>query len=178
MTLMSEEATPNHDPRKVATTPAILAATVLGVGYLRPGPGTWGSLAGLPLAWLVMQIPSGWGMPAFVFQAIVSALVFAIGVPICTIACQQLGVKDPGMVVYDEWAVMPLVFLLVPLSSLWVWLAGFGLFRLVDISKPPPIRRMEKLGNGLGVMIDDLMAAVYANVALQLVVRFGPFTVG
>jgi phosphatidylglycerophosphatase A len=117
-------------------------------------------------------------VPAFVPQLVVIAVIFAIGIPICTVACRQLGVKDPGMVVYDEWAVMPLVFLLVPLESPWVWLAGFGLFRLFDISKPPPIKKLENLPEGLGVMVDDLMAAVYANIALQLVVRFGPLAVG
>ncbi|MCG8583227.1 MAG: phosphatidylglycerophosphatase A [Pirellulales bacterium] len=163
---------------KRPTTPAILAATVLGVGWLRPAPGTWGSLAGLPLAWLVVQIPDAAGVPAVVIQAVVASVIFAIGIPICTAASRQLGIKDPGMVVYDEWAAMPFVFLLVPQGNPWIWLAGFGLFRLFDISKPPPIKKLEKLGEGLGVMIDDLMAAVYANVALQLLVRLGPLSAG
>jgi phosphatidylglycerophosphatase A len=175
---MSEGTTESSEqqPTRLRTTPAILAATVLGVGWLRPAPGTWGSLAGMPLAWLVMQMSGGWGVPTFVYQAIVAGVIFVVGIPICTVACRQLGVKDPGMVVYDEWAAMPFVFLLVPLGNPWVWLAGFGLFRLFDITKPPPIKKLENLGEGLGVMIDDLLAAIFANCALQLIVRFGPLS--
>jgi phosphatidylglycerophosphatase A len=153
------------------TTPAILGATVLGVGWLRPAPGTWGSLAGLPLAWLVMQIPSGAGVPAAVYQTICAAAIFLAGIPICTAAASELRKKDPGEIVYDELAAMPFVFLLVPLSSAWIWLAGFALFRLFDIVKPPPIKRFERLRDGLGVMADDVVAAFYANIALQILVR-------
>ena len=170
----SEQATP-----KQRSTPAIWLATVGGVGWIPFAPGTWGSAAGVPLAWLVMQIPDWLGMPAPAIQAVVMAAIFLVGIPICTIAANQMGLgKDPGQIVYDEFAVMPVVFFLVPLGNPWLWLAGFGLFRVFDILKPPPIKRLEKFGDGLGVMIDDLMAAVYANVALQLLVRFGPLAPG
>jgi phosphatidylglycerophosphatase A len=173
---MSNETTPSSDKKKHPRTPAIFAATVMGVGWIPFAPGTWGSLAGLPLAWLVLQIPDALGLPAVVIQTVVAVVIFWIGIPICTIAGRQLGMKDPGLIVYDEWAAMPFVFLLVPLSNPWVWLAGFGLFRLFDITKPPPIKRLENLDDGLGVMADDLLAAFYANIALQLLVRFGPLS--
>lgn len=175
---MSDETPSDNIPPPPRTTPAILAATVLGIGWLKPAPGTWGSLAGLPLAWLVVQIPDVGGLPAILVQVAVTAVIFAIGVPVCTAASRQLGVKDPGMIVYDEWAAMPVVVLLVPQGNAWMWLAAFGLFRLFDITKPPPIKKLENFGDGLGVMIDDLMAAVYANIILQLLVRFGPLSPG
>ena len=166
-------------PPQRRSTPAIWLATVAGTGWIPFAPGTWGSAAGVPLAWLMMQIPDWLGVPAPVIQAALMAAVFLVGIPICTVAARQMGLgKDPGQIVYDEFAVMPVVFFLVPLGNPWLWLAGFGLFRVFDILKPPPIKRLEKFDDGLGVMVDDLMAAVYANVVLQLLVRFGPLASG
>lgn len=73
--------------------------------------------------------------------------------------------KDPGPVVWDEIATVPLVFLLWPSGITWLWLlVGFGLHRLFDITKPPPCRQLERLPEGLGVMVDDVAAAGYAAI--------------
>lgn len=123
-------------------------------------PGTFGSLLGPPLVWCVQRlVPSVWG------QSIVAILLILLGVPICNTGASRLGKKDPGAVVYDEIAAFFVVFALVSVS--WKS-AGFGflLFRLFDITKPWPIRRLENLPNGWGVMADDLQAGLYAGIFL------------
>jgi len=108
---------------------------------------------------------------------IVACLVLLlIGGPLCTWASELFGKKDPGSVVYDEIAAMPLVFLFVPVTP-WTLALSFLWFRLFDILKPWPIRKLEHLPRGWGVMIDDTMAALYAAVCLWgtvlLLVQFG-----
>ena len=98
--------------------------------------------------------------------------MLALGVPICSIAARRLGSKDPGAVVWDEIAAMPVVFCLTsfdrPAGSLAAVLAlGFGFFRLFDIAKPPPCRWLEHLPGGWGIMADDLGAAIYAGLCLH-----------
>jgi phosphatidylglycerophosphatase A len=132
-------------------------------------PGTVGTFAlGMPLAWAVGQVPgAGW-------QALVVAALFVIGVPICTAAGRALGSqKDNQAIIWDEIVVTPVVFLLVPLTTWNIAVAGFLLHRLFDITKPPPAAQLERLPEGLGVMADDLMAAIYACLGLALVVWLG-----
>lgn len=148
--------------------PAVWLATGLGVGFIRWAPGTFGSLWGLPVAWGVQQIPHIGG------QVAVIVLLCALGVPLCTAAVRRLGgAKDPGCVVFDEVASMPMTFLLVPLTSWEVAVAGFLLNRLFDITKPPPARRLERLQEGLGVMADDWIAGLYSNLVLHAVLWLG-----
>jgi phosphatidylglycerophosphatase A len=93
--------------------------------------------------------------------------LFAIGVPLCTAAGRALGgSKDNQAIIYDEIVTTPVVFLIVPLTNWRIALAGFLLHRLFDITKPPPAGRLEGLREGLGVMADDLMAAIYACISL------------
>jgi phosphatidylglycerophosphatase A len=137
-------------------------ATGLGLGLATPAPGTVASaIWGLPLAWLVGQLPgTGWQI-----LAIVCAV--AVGIPLTTRANRALGVeKDHQAIVWDEIASLPLVFLVVPMSAWKIGAAGFVLHRLFDITKPPPARQLERLPAGWGIMADDLMAAVYASIAL------------
>jgi phosphatidylglycerophosphatase A len=147
---------------------AVFVATGFGVGLVPFAPGTVGSLWGLPLAWAVGHLPV---LP----QIIVIGLIFIAGVPICTAAARYMGgLKDPGSIVLDEIASFPVVFCLM--GSGWSWklaLAGFVLHRLFDITKPPPARQLERLPEGLGIMADDFAAAVYANLALRLVIWSG-----
>jgi phosphatidylglycerophosphatase A len=119
------------------------------------------AIEGLPLAWAISRLPgAGW-------QALVIALLFAIGVPICTRAGRALGgSKDNQAVIWDEIVTVPVVFLLVQLTTWKIALAGFLLHRLFDITKPPPCAQLERLPDGLGIMADDLMAAIYACVSL------------
>ena len=129
-------------------------------------PGTFGSLLGPPLVWSVRQlVPAVWGYSA------IGVLLILAGVPICEIGARRLGKKDPGAVVYDEIAAFFVVF--ATLEVTWTT-AGFGflLFRLFDITKPWPVRRLEKLPEGWGVMSDDLMAGVYSCILLTVMTHW------
>ncbi len=146
------------------TRACLFAATGFGVGFIPWAPGTFGSVAGLLLAWLL-------GRYGLLEQAVILLLLALVGVRICTTAIRNLGRgHDPGCVVLDEIVAMGVTFFGVPMTQWWVVLAGFALFRLFDITKPPPARQLERLPEGLGVMADDLAAGVYANLALRMVI--------
>ncbi len=116
-----------------------------------------------------------WGIsciPGHLWQIAVILALNLFGIPLCTAAGRALGgKKDDQAIIWDEIASMPIVFLLTPLSGWIVGLVGFGLHRLFDIWKPSPARQLERLPDGLGVMADDWVAAVYACLALNLLVR-------
>jgi phosphatidylglycerophosphatase A len=137
---------------------ALLIATALGVGYVPFAPGTFGSAAGLVLWALLPASP--------VVHALSIVVVFVAGTWSGTIAERHFGRSDPGQVVIDEVLGMLITLFLVPVG--WPGaIAGFLLFRAADIAKPYPANRLERLHGGLGVMADDAMAAVYANLALR-----------
>ncbi len=139
-------------------------ATGFGLGYLPKSPGTWGSLLGIPLAWAYQQLHGvGW-------QAGALALAALAGVPICAIAARRLGGShDPGCVVLDEVIGMAAtLFMFDAWRPLTVVLA-FILFRFFDILKPTPVREVERLSHGWGIMTDDLVAALYANLSLWII---------
>ncbi len=153
---------PTSNPVSHAQRLAIWLATGLGVGLVCPAPGTVGSAVwGLPLAWAIGQLPGvGWQI-----AAVVGA--FVIGIPLTGIANRALGVeKDNQAIVWDEISTVPVVFLLAPMTNWKVAIIGFGLHRFFDIVKPPPARQLERLPRGLGIMADDLMAAIYACAAM------------
>jgi phosphatidylglycerophosphatase A len=140
------------------TAVALAFATVCGVGYLPVAPGTFGSAAGLLLWWL---LPSS---PAVQAGAIVA--LFAVGSWSGSVAERHFGRTDPGQVVIDEVMGMIITLFLNPVG--WMGALGaFLLFRVADIIKPFPANRLESLHGGVGVMADDGMAAVYANLALR-----------
>ena len=157
----------------VAPTPAprwaTLVATFLGVGRLHPGPGTWGSLAAMLLWWLLAShIPASVHVPSIL--ALIAAST-AIGIPAATLEARGCGEKDPSHVVIDEVAGQLVTLIACPI--LWKpLLAGFILFRAFDIVKPPPIRRLEKLPEGMGIVVDDLGAGVYGLIVLQLLLHY------
>jgi phosphatidylglycerophosphatase A len=209
---------PEGTPKKPQLAFAI--ATALGIGRLKPGPGTWGSLFGVlipavaALLWLrslgrlsgrVLDIATatfspGWsGTPSSlfpVFSFVGFFLVSALGVWSAARVAAHTGVADPQYVVIDEVSgqqlalVLPLIPVAIPhfasrpdLSiyglffalSLVNWkylLLGFILFRVFDIWKPFPIRRLEKLPGGWGIMTDDWMAGIYAAILLRLALHF------
>lgn len=102
--------------------------------------------------------------------------VCAIGVPICTAAARRLGGrKDPGAIVFDEIASMPITFFLIPLDRPATVVAGFLLHRFFDILKPQPARSLERLPEGLGIMADDWIAGLYSNLALHLAIWLNPW---
>lgn len=148
--------------------------TGLGLGFSPKAPGTVGAIWGIPLAWLLMQLPNVAG------QLVVLVGLYLVGIPICTSAAKTLGKKDPGEVVWDEIATVPIVFLFVEarlMSRPEILLLGFALHRLFDISKPPPVRNLEKLPDGLGIMSDDVAAGAYGCVAMHLVLWLVPWFV-
>ena len=153
-----------------ATRWATLVATFFGIGRLRPGPGTWGSLATALLWWLIAShLPPAARLPG-ILLLIVAAV--AIGIPAATLEARGCGKKDPSHVVIDEVAGQLLTLVACPV----IWqalLAGFILFRAFDILKPPPIRRLERLPAGTGIVVDDLGAGIYALIVLQLLLHFG-----
>ena len=140
-------------------------ATSLGVGYVPVASGTFGSAAGLVL-WAVL--PS-----TMVVQATAIVVLFVVGSWAGSVAERHFGRTDPGEVVVDEVMGMLLTLFLTGVG--WTGaVAGFFLFRLFDIVKPFPARRLEHLPGGVGVMADDAMAAIYANVALRIALALIP----
>lgn len=137
-------------------------ATVFGVGYAPIAPGTWGSAAGLLVWWLLPASP--------VPQAVTIVIMFVAGSWAGNVAEQHFSHTDPGQVVIDEVMGMLITLLLNPVG----WrgaVVGFVLFRVFDVIKPYPANRLERLHGGIGVMADDAMAAVYANLVLRLALR-------
>jgi phosphatidylglycerophosphatase A len=138
---------------------ALALATVLGVGYIPFAPGTFGSAAGL-IVWAVLPHTP-------LVQALAIVVVFAIGSWSGTLAERHFGRTDPGQVVIDEVLGMLITLFMNPVG--WTGaIGGFLLFRIADIIKPYPANRLERIHGGVGVMADDGMAAVYANLALRL----------
>jgi len=158
-----------------------------GLGLLPKAPGTWGSLGGLGWTALLLLTGDFW---VFVCGTLAAA---GVSVWICGRAEELLNQTDPGEIVLDEIIAVPACFIgllgtlhfnrgnfpvvadCIHQPDAWCWIvAGFVLFRLFDIWKPPPIRQSQNLSNGWGVTVDDLLAAIYVNIVLQgvwLVVR-------
>lgn len=149
---------------------ATLTATFFGTGLLRPGPGSWGSAATVLLWWgLTRMLPPGM-QPAWAIA--VAAAAVAAGIPAATQVSRATGLKDPQFVVIDEVAGQLIALIFVPIS----WkslLLGFILFRGFDITKPPPVRWLERLPEGWGIVIDDVGAGLYALAVMQLLLHFG-----
>ena len=149
------------------TTSAWLAATFFGAGYLKPGPGTYGSAAACVLWLLAAEIVHHQTLTLTWITLAGVVLATAIGIPAATRVARESGRPDPGFVVIDEVAGQWLALLFLP--PLWPnALLAFILFRFFDILKPPPIRRLESLPEGTGIMVDDLGAGVFALVLGQL----------
>lgn len=153
--------------RALLAHPAGWIATALGAGLSPKAPGTAGSLVALlPWWFLLRELPLAW-------YGVVLVAGFALGVWACGICDRKLGEHDQGALVWDEVIGMWLTLLVAPQGS-WPWMAGymiagFALFRLFDIWKPWPVRVADRrVQGGLGVMLDDVVAGVYALVVLQL----------
>ncbi|HUK60081.1 MAG TPA: phosphatidylglycerophosphatase A [Stellaceae bacterium] len=139
--------------------PAMLVATLAGIGFLPKAPGTWGSLVALPFVWLAAHTGGAGAILA------AAAAIFAIGWWAAAIVVQHMG-DDPPAVVVDEAAGQFLALAAAPLD-LWHYAAGFALFRLFDIAKPWPVGWADRtIPGGFGVMVDDVLAAVYAAAVL------------
>lgn len=147
--------------RTTATARVAIGICTFGyIGYFPFAPGTMGSLSGLVVYWLLHAAGAGQ------WELVTIAVLLAAGVWSATIAERHFGGIDPGPVVIDEVAGMLITLAFVPPG----WAAaitGFFVFRLFDIIKPFPAGRLERLHGGLGIMADDAMAAVYANLVVQ-----------
>lgn len=148
--------------------------TTFGLGLLRPAPGTWGSLPPAGLAMLLVLLGRGPASDGLLWYALLTATValFSAACLACGNAAERhFRRKDPSQVVADETAGMALALLCLPhacfaspqRAAIWIG-AAFVLFRLADILKPPPARRLQSLHAGAGILIDDLIAGVYAGV--------------
>ena len=160
---------------RALSTPLVVNLATLGpVGRIKKAPGTWGSVAGLFFYVVFFHYASPIG---FIFLAALSAY---FSVAICDAAEKRLQMRDPGMIVLDEFVAVPLVFIgmggqygLIAENGGWpVLLAGFILFRVFDILKPFGISRLQNLPGGLGCTVDDLAAAFAACVCLHLGLHF------
>jgi len=140
--------------------PVCLISTGCGLGMLPWFPGTWASLAALPMAWFIREQAGTAGLAA------AAAGLFLIGLWTSRVYTRRTREHDPGAIVVDEIAAMLLVLIMVPLH--WSWFgAGFVLFRIADIFKPWPVSWADRsIGGGLGVMVDDIGAALYAMAVL------------
>lgn len=140
---------------------ALAIATLFGAGRSPVAPGTAGTLAAVPLVYLAGRLLPAWG-----FAAATLALTL-VGVWAAGLAAPVLAAKDPGPVVIDEAAGLFVTLLYLPVGA-FTLVGGFFLFRAMDVLKPPPARRAEGLPGGWGIVADDLIAGVYANLALRL----------
>jgi phosphatidylglycerophosphatase A len=145
----------------------MLLATWFGVGLIPAAPGTWGSLAALPFAWAVLNL---WGA---VGVAIAVLIVFAAGCWAADAFAKASAVSDPAAVVVDEVAGQWLVLLAAPLDPV-AWTVAFLLFRLFDIWKPWPVRWADRqVKGGVGIMLDDILAAGCAVAVLRMLIAVG-----
>ena len=145
---------------------AVVLATVGPAGYSPIAPGTVGSLVGLVLYFFTSHWPLSW-------QLGLLGAITLVGVWSASEAARFFAREDPGYVVIDEVAGQLVTFVLTGVGSLGA-VAGFFLFRALDIIKPWPAGRFERLHGGVGIMADDLMAGIYANLILQVAVRVVP----
>lgn len=136
-------------------------ATGFGTGYLPRAPGTFGTLVGVPIAWLLAGLPTA-------ARAAVILVLFAVGLPVCGGQARELGRHDPREIVWDEVVGLQLA-LFFSARNLGFYLLGFIFFRLFDILKPPPLAGLERLPGGVGIMADDVGAGVYAALVLAMV---------
>jgi phosphatidylglycerophosphatase A len=154
---------PAIPPRLLAYPPALFA-TGFGSGLSPVAPGTVGTLVSLLLFVFVQD--TAWPL------LVICVVGFLVGIWLCERTSEKLGVHDHGGIVWDEFIGMWITLLWVPLS-LSTLVIGFALFRLFDIAKPWPIGYLDKrVHGGLGIMIDDVIAGVFANVCLQLILQY------
>jgi phosphatidylglycerophosphatase A len=146
------------------SNPIHLLASTFGVGLIPFAPGTWGTVAAIPFYLLLCKLP-------LYYYCGVVALLFGIGVWLSAITMRDLGVYDHPQIVIDETVGFFITMIAAPHS--WIWIViGFVLFRFFDILKPWPINVAdEKIQNGFGIMFDDLLAAIFSLLVIQ-VLRF------
>lgn len=150
----------NKAPASVWRNPVHFLAFGLGSGAAPKAPGTFGTLAAVPLWYLMAQT-------SLSIYLVLTLAAFVIGIWLCGRTSRDLGVHDHGGIVWDEFVGYWITMIAVPVD--WIWaLLGFILFRLFDIWKPWPIRPVDRrVHGGLGIMLDDVLAGVFAGLVLQ-----------
>jgi phosphatidylglycerophosphatase A len=154
-----------HPPAAKKTLWAWTVGTFFGAGLLKPGPGTYGSAAALAL-WITFAHTLH--LTRLPLITLVAAIVVTlVGIPAATIVARECGRKDPGMVVIDEVAGQLIALIFCPPD--WAHaIVAFLLFRAFDILKPPPVRQLERLPEGTGIMLDDVAAGLLALACMGL----------
>lgn len=143
--------------------------TFFGIGLMHPGPGTWAAGATVLLWWLGAQRTTHTAVVALITTVVVTL----IGIPASTRVARESGIKDPGFVVIDEVAGQMFSLIIAPLR--WKYLLlSLILFRCFDIFKPPPLRALERLPEGIGIMVDDVGAGLYSLLVLAIVLKVWP----
>ena len=149
----------------ILTSPVHLLAFGFGSGLAPKAPGTFGTLAAIPFYLLLAMLP----LWAYGLLVVIAAIA---GVWICGESSRRLGVHDHGGIVWDEFVGLWITLFTAPQGWLWL-IAGFALFRLFDIWKPWPIRVADhQVSGGFGIMLDDILAGLYALASLQLLAWF------
>lgn len=148
---------------------AWLVATFFGTGLMKPGPGTFGSIAATIVWFAVGRLTEPTHL--FSISLVMVAIATFIGIPAATRVAIESGRKDPQIVVIDEVAGQWLALALMP-PTLAYALIGLVLFRIFDILKPPPVRQLERLPQGTGIVVDDLAAGIYALAVSYVLLRF------
>ena len=136
----------------------LFMATGCGISLFVPfAPGTFGSLPGVALAYAIALLPVWAQIPACLALTL-------LAIPVCGRAEAILGIRDDGRISADEWMLFPIAVVGLPLLSLpwWAMAVFFGVVRLIDIIKPPPAKRLQSLPGGRGIVVDDLVANLYA----------------
>ena len=136
-------------------------STVFKIGYLPIAPGTWGSLAAL-IVWYVLI-----GHISSITLIALIVIIFVLGVYTSSVIEINLTIKDPSIVVIDEWVGQWIALMFLPKSMVW-GLVAFLLFRLFDIWKPYPINKIDNIHGGWGIMLDDVLAGVFALVVISI----------
>jgi len=148
--------------RELLKRPVCFLGLGFGSGLAPKAPGTFGTVAALPIYWLIKDLP-------IAIYLVITLLAFIAGIWICQQSADWLGKDDPSAVVWDE--IVGYLITMIAAPSGWQWIVlGFVLFRLFDIVKPWPISWADKsLHGGLGIMVDDVIAGLFAGIILQLI---------
>jgi phosphatidylglycerophosphatase A len=157
-----------HPPSKKKTVWAWAVGTFFGAGLLKPGPGTYGSIAAVLLWFGASHLLHPAPAALAIGTAIAALAATFIGIPAATIVARESGREDPGHVVIDEVAGQLIALIAIPAD----WrhaVISLLLFRIFDIFKPPPIRQLERLPGGTGIMLDDVAAGLFALLLAQMI---------
>jgi phosphatidylglycerophosphatase A len=165
---MANSTTQIHPPAEKKTLWAWAIGTFFGAGLLKPGPGTYGSISAVLLWYAAAHALHPTPTTLAIGTTIAAIIATFIGIPAATIVAHESGREDPGHVVIDEVAGQLIALIAIPAD--WRHTAlSLLLFRLFDILKPPPIRQLERLPAGTGIMLDDVAAGLFALAVAQLI---------